>query len=153
MIAIGFRSFKDGFAYVLLEGAQHGPSLIAHERLKFPKNCKWAASLSWLRKQVIEIMNEHKPNAASIKCVEPMAKKKSVERYHVDAVIAEATFSQLGVECTRRIKSQLKRDIRDFSASARYLERVLEGTTHLDELNSPNFREAALAAIAELPPD
>ena len=153
MRAIGFRSFPDGFSYVVLDGAQDGPDIVAYQRLKFPKNHGWSASLSWLRKQVIELLNKHKPTAASIKCIEPMAKKKSVERFHVDGVIQEVTFSELGIECTPRIKSQLKRDIRDFTEPARYLDHVLEGTTHLAELNAPNFQEAALAAIAELPPD
>jgi hypothetical protein len=140
VIAIGFRSFPDGFAYVVLEGAQDGPSVIACQRLKFPKNHGSGASLSWLRKQVIEILNQHQPDAACIKCVEPMAKKKVIERFHVDAVIAEATFSERGCECTFRIKSQLKRDIRGFTEPARYLEHALEGTTDLDKVNTPNFQ-------------
>lgn len=153
MSTIGFRSYPDGFSYVILDGTQDGPDLVAHQRLKFPKNHNSGGSLSWLRKQLIEILNQHNPTAASIKCVEPMARKKSVERFHVDGVIQEVAYSELGIECTPRIKSQLKRDIRDFTEPARYLENVLEGRTHLSELNSPNFQEAALAAIAELPPD
>ena len=153
MIAIGFRSFPDGFSYVVLEGAQDGPDLLAYQRLRFPKNHGWGVSLSWLRKQLIEILNQHEPTAASIKCVEPMAKKKSVERFHVDGVIREVIFSERGIECTPRIKSQLKRDIRDFTEPVRYLEHVLAGAAHLSGLNAQKFQDAALAAIAELPAD
>ena len=39
----------------------------------------------------------------------------------------------------------------DFNEPARYLERVLSGSDHLEELNHPNFQEAALAAISEPP--
>ena len=153
MSVIGFRSFTDGFAFVVLDGTQGSPTLITHGRLTFPKNHEWSSSLAWLRRQVIEILDQHKPSAASIKCIEPIAKKKSVERYHVDGVIQEVTFAELGVECTPRIKLQLKHDIRDFTEPARYLNRVLDNTAHSDQLNTTNLQEAALAAIAELPPE
>ncbi len=130
--------------------ARKGSPTITHGRLTFPKNHEWSSSLAWLRRQVIEILDQHKPSAASIKCIEPIA-KKSVERYHVDGVIQEVTFAELGVECTTNRKLQLKHDIRDFTEPARYLNRVLDNA--LGQPNTTNLQEAALSRNFELPPE
>ena len=80
-----------------------------------------------------------------------MAIKKSKERLQIEAVLIEFLHTQNGLLCTTRIKSQLKRDIEAFEEPARYLDRVLEKDDHLQKMNRPNFQEACLAAIAELP--
>ena len=79
-----------------------------------------------------------------------MAMKKSAPRLQIEAVIIEFLSTEKGLLCATRIKSQLKRDIEAFENPARYLERVLE-VDALQQLNYANFREACLAAIAELP--
>jgi hypothetical protein len=150
-MVIGFRSFTDGFAYVILNGTQAAPSVVAKDRVVLPKNQTWAASLSWVRKQLREIIQANSPTGACIKTVEPMAKKKSIERLHIEAVIIEYLHSSKEVDCCRRIKSQLKRDIKGFNDAARYIERVLSNSESLQELNTPQFQEATLAAVSELP--
>lgn len=151
VLAIGFRSFPDGFSFVVLDGTQAEPELISHQRLRFPKNASWGASLAWIRKQITELLHKHQVSGACIKGTEPVARKKSGERLSIEGVITEALYSIARVDCGTRIKSQLKRDIRDFTEAARYLDQVLQDSNDLSELNSPNFQEAALAAIAELP--
>ena len=86
-----------------------------------------------------------------IKIIEPMARRKSKERYQADGVICEALYSFINISCNLRINSQLKRDIIGFKKSARYLKKVISESDGLDELIHANFQEAALAAIAELP--
>lgn len=149
MPVIGFRCFPDGFSYVVLDGIQSEPRIIAHARLTFPKDLKWGAKLSWLRKQIIEILNQHEITSAGMKSAEPVAKTKSLQRSEVEGIVKEALVSHVNIECTARIKSQLKRDISGFNQPARYLERVLT-TSALDHLNIINFQEATLVAIAEL---
>src|SRR5258708_2069766 len=149
MSIIGFRCFPDGFSYLVLDGTQSSPKLIAHKRLTFPKDLKWGAKLSWLRKQLIEILNEHDIHGAGIKSAETMSQNKSLPRSEVEGVTKETVYSHLGHECVARIKSQLKRDIADFNGPARYLERVLTATA-LGHLNTPVFQDATLAAVAEL---
>ena len=82
-----------------------------------------------------------------------MAIKKSIPRIQVEGVILEYLFTENGINCNTRIKSQLKRDINDFTDPARYLQRVLREKDALEELNTPQFQEATLAAVAELPGD
>lgn len=150
MAVIGFRCFADGFSYVVLDGSQTTPIVISNMRISFPKDLRWCGQLSWCRRQIIEILGQYEIKRAGLKAVENNARSKSLPRSEVEGVVKETLYSQLGIECASRIKSQLKRDISGFDQPARYLERVLT-STHLDHLNNALFQDATLAAIAELP--
>lgn len=150
-MVIGLRAFPDGFAFVIMGGTQSDPRVVAYDRYFFPKGNSWPSNLSWLRRQAEELLDKHSPERACIKGVEAIAKRKSPERLHAEAVLIESLYSLRGIETSVRIKSQLKRDIANFAEPARYLEKLLEGQDSLKELNTPKFNEAALAAIAELP--
>jgi len=151
-MVIGFRTYPDGFSYVILKGTQQEPEFVAKDRLKYPRGVSPAESLSWLRRQLCEIFQIHRGiNGACIRSIEPMAKKKSKERYQAEGVILESIHTNFNINCSTRINSQLKRDIVDFNGPARYLNKVLSGSDQLGELEHPSFQEAALAAISELP--
>ncbi len=149
-MVIGFRSFPNGFSYVVLDGTQGEPRVINANRFTCPKGGQWPESLSWVRRQAAELCDQFELTGACIKTIEPMAMKKSAPRLQIEAVIIEFLSTEKGLLCATRIKSQLKRDIEAFENPARYLERVLE-VDALQQLNHANFREACLAAIAELP--
>ena len=148
---IGLRSFPNGFAHVVLDGTQENPKVIGAERYTCPKGTEWPENLSWIRRQIAELCDKFELSGACIKTIEPMALKKSKERIQIEAVLMEYLHTEKNMTCTTRIKSQLKRDIRAFEEPARYLDRVLEKDEHLKEMGHPNFQEACLAAIAELP--
>jgi len=92
-------------------------------------------------------------NAACIKIIEHKVRKKSEKRLQIEAVIQEYLQSEKSIECTTRIKSQLRRDILGYTGPARYIERVLKQIEILSDLNTPQYQEAALAAVSELPED
>lgn len=150
-MVIGFRAFTDGFAYVVLQGTQSEPEVLSKDRLSLPKNHSWPACLAWVRKQLSEILLQFGVDSACIKTIEPMAKKKSAQRLNIEAVIQEYLHSEYSIDCTTRIKSQLKRDISGFNQPARYLERILTNSDVLGELNLPQYQEATIAAVSELP--
>lgn len=150
-MVIGFRSFPNGFSYVVLNGVQEKPEVIDSDRYTFPKGITWPEGLSWVRRQVSELCDRYDVAGACIKTIEPVAKTKSKERLQIEAILLEYLYTTRGINCCTRIKSQLKRDIVDFDQPARYLERVLEGDQELQQLNDPNYQDACLAAIAELP--
>lgn len=150
-MVIGFRAFSDGFTYVILDGTQAAPTVAAKDRLSLPKRASWPESLSWVRKQIEEISEQRNIEAACIKVVESNARKKSPLRFQIEAILQEYLLTERSITTTTRIKSQIKRDISGFSDSARYLERVLSGSSSLSELNTPQYHEATLAAVAELP--
>jgi hypothetical protein len=152
-MVIGFRSFTDGFAYVVLEGRQSEPEVLAKERLCLPENQNWPACLAWVRKQLSEVLQKFDVNGACIKTIEPVAMKKSAKRLQIEAVIQEYLQSAKSIDCTTKIKSQLKRDIRGFTDPARYLARILAESEVLSDLNSPQYEEATIAAVSELPED
>lgn len=150
-MVIGFRSFPNGFSYVVLEGTQNEPEVIDADRFTCPKGASWPENLSWVRRQVAELCDRFELTGACIKTIEPIAMKKSKERLQIEAVLQEFLQSERGLLCTTRIKSQIKRDIDGFVEPARYLGRVLEGDDYLQQLNHLNFQDACLVAIAELP--
>jgi hypothetical protein len=150
--ALGIRSFPNGFSCVILTGTQQDPRVVVAERYTVPKNAAWPDQLVWVRKQIAELCELHKPRRACIKAIEPSAMRKSRERFQVEAIIIEYLKSEKSIECQYRIKSQLKRDIVGFDEPARYLEKVIDGCEELGPLKHLNFQEACLAAISELPP-
>ena len=153
-LVVGFRTYPDGFSYVILEGSQQEPEIVAKDRLSYPKGASLGESFAWLRRQLKEIFETHDDiKGACIKTIEPMARKKSKERYQAEGVIFEAVYSLLNIRCESRINSQLKRDISDFNEPARYLTEVLAGSDQLKELVHLKFQVAALAAISEIPSD
>jgi hypothetical protein len=149
-MVIGIRSFPDGFAYVILDGSQASPICIAKERLNVPVGISWPEALAWVRRQVEEIMNAHRPVRACIKTVEHNAKKKSIERLQIEGVIFEYLFSSHRICCEGRVKAQIKRAIPCFNEPARYLNRLVASHQHLNDLNTPVYQEATVAAISML---
>ena len=152
-MVIGLRAFPDGFTYVVLDGTQDEPNVIAFDRVTLPKNCGTPGALTWVRRQIAETVQNHGLRGACIKGTEPLARKKSTQRFQIEAVLMEYLSTERNIECSIRIKSQLKRDIKSFNDAARYLERVVSKSDALADLNAPQFQEAALAAISELPSD
>jgi hypothetical protein len=150
-MVIGFRAYSDGFSYVILEGSQSSIKVIENDRVKIPKNSDWPAGLSWVRKQLAEIFQNHEIVSSCIKTIEPSARTKSKERYQIEAIFHEYCYTSNSLLCITRINSQLKRDIKDLNQPARYLKRIFNDNEQLAELDKPQYHEVALAAISELP--
>ena len=147
---IGFRGFRDGFAYVVLAGTQDEPVVVAHGRCAFPKNQEWPRCLSWLRRELLEVVGRHSPGRSALKAIERNAKRKAPDRLQVEAVIHEVLWTEFGVLCPGLVKVQIRKRIPDFKDAARYLDRVLDDTEVLSQLKNPRFQDAALAAFAAL---
>ena len=147
---LGIRSFPDGFSCVVLSGSQSRPSLVHFERYTVPTNNSWPEQLAWVRRQISEVCEAHKPKRACIKAIESNARKVSRPRLQIEGVVIEFLRSSEHINCSSRIKSQLRRDIEDFDAPARYLGRVIDRHANFGPLQHLNFEEACLAAISEL---
>ena len=150
MPVIGLRCFTNGFSCVVLQGTQQSPQLIMNDKYSFPVNLSWGGQLAWLRMQILELSRQHNITAAGIKSIESNARQKPQKRFEAEGVVQEAAHVLLGCDCTPRVKSQLRRDIVGFTQAARYLASILT-ERGLSELDNDSFRDAALAAIAELP--
>jgi len=149
-IAIGIRSFPDGFSCVVLKGSQKKPKVIHYQRYTVPKKSTWPIQLAWVRRQLAEICELHKPKRACIKAIESNARTVSRPRLQIEGVILEFLYSEMNIECACRIKSQLKRDIEGFDAPAKYLGRIISVHDAFAPLQHLNFEDACLAAVSEL---
>jgi hypothetical protein len=150
-MVIGFRSFPEGFSYVILDGSQSDPVIIDKGRFALPVGGSWAEKLAWVRRQVEEILNPRAILRACVKTIEPNARTKSAPRLQIEAIIIESIFTYKGLVCDRRVKAQIKRSIPGFEAPARYLDRVVGSHGNLAEVNCPAFQEATIAALSVLP--
>lgn len=150
-MVLGIRSFTDGFSIVVLEGTQSNPGCVQKRRFKLPAGSTWPASLSWVRRQMAEVMQQTGIDEACIKIIEHSSQNKASERLQIEAVVQEYLNSDHGIMCKTMVKAQIKRAVPDFTEPARYLDRLFAGRPQLGELNVPAFQEATVAAIALLP--
>jgi hypothetical protein len=147
--SIGFRCWKDKICFVVLEGPQDRPIVVAAKVRQAPENCSRAEVLCWVRDTVQEVLTDHRPDAVAYKVVEGTAITKDLERAQVEGVMIEAVCAhELHLEPVGRLKSQIKADL-GFADEARYIERALH-EVGLDQLDTDSKREAALAALSRL---
>jgi len=126
---------------------------VEFNRCTLPNVNDWSQCLSWIRRQLNEIVQKYDPQGACLKGIEPLSKNKSTKRIQIEAIIQEYLYSNCSLSSIVRVKSQLKKDIVDFNEPARYLERIFQYNDALMKLDSPQYQDATLAAIAELPPE
>ena len=150
MRSLGFRCWKDRFAFVVLRGKQQSARLVAQEVRRAPTGAGRAEFLSWIRKSVREIIAKYDPDEVRYKTAEGSARNKDLARAQVEGVLQEAAYSRNRI-VTSKVKSQLRKDICAFTGQAGYVQRALpqHGLTTLDVTD---YREAALAALSGLPP-
>jgi len=70
-----------------------------------------------VRREVIEILNRTRPTGAGFKGIEGSAQMKDTGRAEVEGVLQEAALSA-GMPPLRRVKSQIKADVRSWYASS-----------------------------------
>jgi hypothetical protein len=73
-MVIGIRSFPTSFAYVILDGNQNSPIVVDMGNLTLPKNISWPAKLTWVRRQLGELLQGHEISGACIKTIETNSK-------------------------------------------------------------------------------
>lgn len=149
MKSIGFRCWKDKFSFVILNGEQEAPNLISHNHLKLPELGSRAEQLSWLRKEIIEIIDTNEIDTAIFKASEPISRKKDPKRGEVEGILQEAIFShEKNINIESRIKSQL--NAKTNARKAKYLGEllVLDAFKGLAKLK---YEDACIAALSELP--
>jgi len=93
-MVVGFRSFPNGFSYVVLDGVQDNPEVVDADRFTCPRGAEWPQSLSWVRRQVAELCDRFDFSGACVKTIEPVAKSKSRERFQIEAVLMEFLQSE-----------------------------------------------------------
>lgn len=155
MRVIGFRCYPKGFVFVVVSGTQEKWSVVAYDACAVPKDFTPGMGLWWVRKQIKELIGKYQLEIAGMKITETLPQfriTKVTARSEVEGVIKEAFYSQLKTECaTKRVKD-LKSGIADLTDMDVYLERRLNNS-YPKKLRTGNYKDAILAAIAELPPE
>ena len=149
MLVIGLRCWKDSFSYVVLTGTQQSPNVVEKACCDFPANETWCGKLHWLREEIHEILERHPVDSAVVKVCEPNARSETL-RTEAEGVAKEAVYSKQNVDCEKRTKRQIRSRISGFDRAARYVLNALDAHG-LQALNNSSFKEAAVAALAELP--
>lgn len=151
MKAIGFRCWKDRFAFVVLEGSQARPILVASKLRVAPPGLARYQVLSWFRENVQEVFETFRPGDGAFKVVEATSRTKDLGRAEMEGVLQETAYShEFGLPIDRRLKSQLRKAIPVGDEPARYVHRVLNDVG-LSQLDTERYRDAAVVALSCLP--
>ena len=67
MPVIGIRCSPKKITYVILNGNQSEPHKISEGVINFPQDMGWSETLSWLRKQIHEILDSFDITSTSLK--------------------------------------------------------------------------------------
>lgn len=149
MKSMGFRCWKDRFAFVVLEGPRERPILVASKIRKAPSYSQRGEFLAWVRTSIGEVLDAYEPDTVAYKAVEGTSRTKDMERGQVEGVMQEAVSSHgMNLEARSRLKSQIKRAV-GFGGPARYVNKALPAAG-LAQLDTDTFRDAALAALCRL---
>jgi hypothetical protein len=149
MKSIGFRCWKDKFSYVIIEGTQDNPVLIANNHLKLPKNLSRPEQLAWFKREIKELMDTNDLDIAIFKATEPISQSKEPQRGELEGILQETIFSHQKVtQIEGRIKTQL--NSKTNSRKAKYLCELMEHEVFC-ELPKTNYEDACVAALSGLP--
>lgn len=150
MQSIGIRCGSDGFAFVVAAGTRGGPGLLLAESRKCPHDMTRACFLSWVRKEIQDLLNLHKIKSCRLKAVESIAPKNvaTLHRAEVEGVVQAAIYDSGCKDIKSLYKSQLKSALAYEGPTGTIDERL--ASSPFENLHGTELREAALAAWAAL---
>jgi hypothetical protein len=97
MVALGIRAEPSALHWALVEGTCDQPILSACETIQSPKTFDEPASLAWLRKQILALIEDHAVTVVGLRMTEPTARGAAREsarrRARMEGVIIEAAES------------------------------------------------------------
>jgi len=143
-IKIGFRCSPKSLLYVVLKGTQGHPEIVEIKSLKMPKNYSWVQRLTWVRREIIDLIDKFSINGLACKRPELTAKRQCPERIQIEGIIMESANSKNIDPIKYYLKSQIKRDL-DFDKHTKYLTNKLKNTI-FEKYIGTGFEEAILAA-------
>ena len=102
MIVVGFRCTKDTLDWVVVEGAERSLASITEQRKVTVPAGQRGDQLSWVRKEVLELLERHAVEAAAVRVAEGGGQSVSLGRSEVEGVVQEA-FASAGVTPARHV--------------------------------------------------
>jgi hypothetical protein len=150
--ALGFRAESQQIHWAVVEGTQHDPILVAHDKAAAPVDLDEASALSWYSSRVRYVIETYHPARAAIRSAEPFArsgnKEGSRRRLRIEGVLLQ-TMNSCGLKATTGALATISSKLGTKKAK-RYVESGEFRGLDLSQI-APLAREAVLVAVAALP--
>ena len=91
---LGIKTARSEIDWVVLEGRdRQAAEVVDAGRSRVPAGHERSDELSWIRREVIGLLDKHEPDAVAVMTTEPGGQNVSVHRAEVDGVVQEACAS------------------------------------------------------------
>lgn len=91
MKVLGVKCSKSGLAWMVLEGsARRDAAVAAYDQADAPPKAKRPETLAWARKELLEVVEKHHPDAVALRATEGQG--GSFERAEMDGVVQASLF-------------------------------------------------------------
>jgi Holliday junction resolvasome RuvABC endonuclease subunit len=149
--SIGFRCTKNSITFVVLEGHQEAPLVLAQDVRQVPKNISRPEELRWLRREVHDILNTYGVEVGFYRSTEPSSKTRDMQRGEFEGVLQEAALSheQRNLLLESRIKVQIKSNTGLTKKDD--VEELLESEAFMSIPSKSKYADAYLVALCGLP--
>lgn len=106
MRVLGIKCAKKELGWMVLDGTARGDAVvIAFDQAKAPPGDDRAEILAWARKELLEVIEKHKPEAAALRATE--GPSGSFQRAEVDGVV-QATLYERGIPVSRLVNASIR---------------------------------------------
>ncbi|WP_117879899.1 RuvC family protein [Aureibaculum luteum] len=153
MNSIGIRANPKEIYFAIIEQNGTENNVIAIDKLTLPLSLEIPDRLNFIRKTIIDIINQYNVTKAGIKITEGNAQRLNIQRISIEAIIQEL-FSSCSVQ--KYFGGNISKISRLLGfANNGDLKKIIKGEHIPDELaflenNSETEREAILSALAAL---
>ena len=90
---LGIKCSKSELGWMVLEGSSRSDaSVVAHDQAKAPPQADRAETLAWARKELLEVIEKHHPDAAALRGTE--GQNGSFQRAEMDGVVQATLYEQ-----------------------------------------------------------
>lgn len=156
MRSIGFRASPKEVIYAVCEQTSgNSPKIIDVDRVKIPVALQLPEQLSYVRRTILDLIQEYSATRAGIRISEPFASKfasPSIERISIEAVIQElintSSIERYFTGVVASISSHLELPKKHF---AKIIDGEIKAIEGIDlQSYKDNQKEAILSALASL---
>jgi hypothetical protein len=138
---------KNKLDWAIIEGDTRGSASLVDSRLVTAPEGDRGTQLTWIRREVHELLDRHAPSAVVLRVVEPGGKGNSLPRAETDGVVQEAVAERQLV-CKRLVSVSLRGT---FGAKNGPELEVAVGRVPVVASTPKTRRDPVIAAVSALP--
>lgn len=147
MRVIGIRCAKKEVGWMVLDGAGRGDAVVvACDQAKAPPGDDRGEILAWARKELLEVVEKYRPDAAALRATE--GPSGSFQRAEVDGVV-QATLHERGIPVGRLVSASIRSKYKARNNEA--LEAALANLPALADATTKAQKELLTVAASILP--